>query len=359
MEEEEGGATCSDTIEEEQNDNAGATTSHRVVDKKFLDACVMFRQATPFLNLCEEDTALSIAELNYHLVDSRWQRKEMQGETNLSVIQKFIVTVAREYDMSAFGRFEHLCEFIGAEGLQRDGVQILVKFQGGDEEDVREIRREKKTSSVVKERPLRSRQTRGAVSARTGTTASVPGSGQALSVTEEENVDPEFERFVRDKMEEHKAERLSPAADLRIMEGNYGLVREVMEATYQEYPQYTESQVKKLAEICMPNEHAVKNFLLLRYRRDNNGAAPPWDVGRKGGRKTKNPPRTPYNTGKGLGCSKCRYGANGCGTCGYWTEEDYAYINEAKAERERERNAKRQRTLESKGSRRRGARRST
>ncbi|QDZ25896.1 hypothetical protein HOP50_19g84450 [Chloropicon primus] len=126
------GATCSDTIEEDPVDDSGVTSSKRSVDKKFVEACDKLRQGMPFLNLCEEDTALSIAELNYHLVDSRWQRKEMQDETNLSVIQGFIVTVAREYDMSAFGRFDHLCDFIGAQGLQRDGVQILVKFQGGE-----------------------------------------------------------------------------------------------------------------------------------------------------------------------------------------------------------------------------------
>jgi len=38
---------------------------------------------------------------------------------------------------------------------------------------------------------------------------------------------------------------------------------------------------------------------LLRYRRDNNGAAPKkWDVRQKGGRKKKKPPRTPFNAAK-------------------------------------------------------------
>ena len=30
--------------------------------------------------------------------------------------------------------------------------------------------------------------------------------------------------------------------------------------------------------------------------------------------------RLPVDAAKGLGCSKCRYGKNGCGTCGYYPE---------------------------------------
>ena len=41
-----------------------------------------------------------------------------------------------------------------------------------------------------------------------------------------------------------------------------------MEAAYRLRPKPNLWHAKKLAEICLPDEHAVKNFLLLRCRRD-------------------------------------------------------------------------------------------
>ena len=63
-----------------------------------------------------------------------------------------------------------------------------------------------------------------------------------------------------------------------------------MEAAYRLRPKPNLWHAKKLAEICLPDEHAVKNFLLLRCRRDGNAAG--WESEKKK-RNADGPRRTP------------------------------------------------------------------
>ena len=156
-------------------------------------------------------------------------------------------------------------------------------------------------------------------------------------VVEEE--DPEFEELLRRTMKEVGAKKLHGSADFRIMEGNNGLVRGVLEKAYQARPHYTQWHVKKMAEICWGDEHKVENFLLLRYRRDNNGQAPAW--AKKTVKRSENAPsRLPKDEDKGLGCSKCRFSQGGCNTCGYYTEEGWQKYLQWKEEKAASKKAK-------------------
>ena len=104
--------------------------------------------------------------------------------------------------------------------------------------------------------------------------------------------------------------------------GNGSLVREVLVRAYnaQLRKGYTLGQVRLLARLCGPNEGAVKNFLLFRYRRDNRRDPLAMPHGRG---QLRIPTWLPFDPAQGLGCSKCRFARGGCNQCGW--EEDLLF----------------------------------
>ena len=316
------------------------------VGEKFVTYCDTLREMSAFENV-KEGEKLEVVQNESNVI---------VNDVDTTKVMVFLTKVSEKFKEEMDGdRVQYMCDFIGAKGEEQyDRVSDLVKQiafnythvpyvppkpkpkkrkpkspsqAGGDR---RQGKKSRKVSHLIA--PLKVKRRKMTDS---DTKARVKFAKRAPEVEDPAEVDETFTAFVQGMMEDLGAKRLHAAADLRLTEGNYGLVREVMEKAYLAYPQYTRWHCKKLAEICLPNEHSVKNFLLLRYRRDNNGNSPAWDA-KKESRQSNMPRRTPYDEAKGLGCSKCRYGKNGCNSCGYWTEEDIALMDKAKAAKARE-----------------------
>ncbi|WZN65475.1 hypothetical protein HKI87_12g70340 [Chloropicon roscoffensis] len=134
-----------------------------------------------------------------------------------------------------------------------------------------------------------------------------------------------LEEYVRQEMIRVGATRIPSTGQIpkfQSQEGNGSLVREVLDRTYnaQLRQGYTLGQVRLLARLCGPNEGAVKNFLLFRFRRDNRREPPAMPHGRG---QLRIPTRLPFDPAQGLGCSKCRFARGGCNQCGW--EEDLLF----------------------------------
>ena len=133
----------------------------------------------------------------------------------------------------------------------------------------------------------------------------------------------EFEAFVQEKIEEHKAKKLPEHTDLRWTDEKNTTMRKVFDSVVDKFDDFTEWHIVKLYELCGYNLQGIRNFLLLRFRLKNKGKEPAFrrtKTGTPKQGKRKQYVRTPNDPSKGLGCGKCRYGSNGCGTCGYYDD---------------------------------------
>ena len=134
-----------------------------------------------------------------------------------------------------------------------------------------------------------------------------------------------LEEYARQEMIRVGATRIPSTGQIpkfQSQAGNGSLVREVLVRAYnaQLRKGYTLGQVRLLARLCGPNEGAVKNFLLFRYRRDNRRDPLAMPHGRG---QLRIPTRLPFDPAQGLGCSKCRFARGGCNQCGW--EEDLLF----------------------------------
>ena len=136
--------------------------------------------------------------------------------------------------------------------------------------------------------------------------------------------DRNLEEYARQEMIRVGATRIPSTGQIPKFQsgGNGSLVREVLVRAYnaQLRKGYTLGQVRLLARLCGPNEGAVKNFLLFRYRRDNRRDPLAMPHGRG---QLRIPTWLPFDPAQGLGCSKCRFARGGCNQCGW--EEDLLF----------------------------------
>ena len=131
-----------------------------------------------------------------------------------------------------------------------------------------------------------------------------------------------FEDFCQSEMQRMEMQKLSVVTDLRNeSDERVAKLKAFLKLVFDKFPEYELWMCKRLDELCGPNLHAIKNVLLTHYRKANKGSSPSWASSSKSvGRMANKPARLPYKPEKGLGCSKCRYGKNGCNTCGYYPE---------------------------------------
>ena len=127
-----------------------------------------------------------------------------------------------------------------------------------------------------------------------------------------------FEAFCKKEMQKlGMRQKLQEDLDLR-NDNNKGVqkLKKFLKLVFQRFPEYQLWHCKRLDELCGPNLHSIKNIMLTHYRKANKGKSPQWRQGKKA--QSFKPTRKPWDKEKGLGCSKCRYGRNGCSTCGYF-----------------------------------------
>ena len=135
----------------------------------------------------------------------------------------------------------------------------------------------------------------------------------------------EFKDRCLDLFNARGCRKLHPDADFRKakVDANIQKARAFFEEVFAFCPEMHEAHLCFLDEIAGPNLHAIRNFILFRYRRLHKGRDPPFAAtdNPKRKRASSKPPRVPKNPDKGLGCSKCRYGPTGCKGCGWLPHE--------------------------------------